>query len=441
MGHFIILAFKNVFRQKKRSFTLGVNYAVVAFILVLLLSFTRGATQNISGALIRSTAGHITITGQFAKDGKIYNGLLKTDEITAGVADTFGADARVLVRYAMRSTVYAGGLSKRLSFSGLDTDRDTGLRNQATFSSGSWDEFAADANGVVLPEDSATYFGLAVGDEIVLSSRTRFGAFNTGILVVRGIYKTDNYFARDLVLAHFDFLRTLDLAAADASTSVYVYLPSAQNLSEKRALLSTTLKARGFEVTIPESDSDAVAAVSAASPKYEEDKEGRDRVMLTMATLDEVLGIVRSILAAVNGVGAFIAVVMLFVIAVSIFINLRMTINERLREIGTMRAMGVSAASVTGLFVFESVALDLLFSLIGSILAALVALAVRYLAVFPSGGSLGIFLDGGRLILSPSIGGILGVVLVISLFAAFFSFFPARRGGAVPPVEALTKTF
>jgi len=441
MGHFISLAFKNVFRQKKRSFTLGVNYAVVAFILVLLLSFTRGATRNISDALIRSTAGHITITGQFAKDGKIYNGLLKTEEITAGVSETFGADARVLVRYAMRSTVYAGGLSKRLSFSGIDTQTDTGLKNQANFSGGSWEEFAQDPNGVALPADSAAYFGLTVGDEIVLSSRTRFGAFNTGILVVRGIYKTDNYFARDLVLAHFDFLRTLDLASADASTSIYVYLPSAQNLSAKRALLSTTLKARGFDVSIPQNDSEAVAAVSAASPKYEEDKEGRDRVMLTMATLDEVLGIVRSILAAVNGVGAFIAIVMLFVIAVSIFINLRMTINERLREIGTMRAMGVEAASVTSLFVFESVALDLLFSLLGGVLAAVTALAIRYLAVFPSGGSLGIFLDGGHLMLSPSLGGILGVVLVISLFAAFFSFFPARRGGAVPPVEALTKTF
>ena len=40
MNNFIKLAFKNVFRQKKRSFTLGVNYAVVAFILVLLLAFS-----------------------------------------------------------------------------------------------------------------------------------------------------------------------------------------------------------------------------------------------------------------------------------------------------------------------------------------------------------------------------------------------------------------
>lgn len=441
MASFIGLAFKNVFRQKKRSFTLGVNYAVVAFILMLLMAFSRGATQNITASLANSSAGHITITGQFAAKGKIYNGLLRTDEIIAGVRKTFGEDVRVLTRYSIRSTAYFRGLSKRLSFSGIDTKTDVSLGDQATFSAGSWRDFASDPNGVAVPKDIAEYFGLTIGDELVLSTRTRFGAFNTGILVVRGIYTSDNYFARDLMLTHFDFLRSLDLAEADASTSVYVYLPRSDKLADKRDLLASTLSKAGFDVSSPKTDNEAIAAITAASTRYEEDKEGRDRVMLKLATLDEVLGIVRTALAAVNGVGAFIALVMLFVIAVSIFINLRMTINERLREIGTMRAMGVEASLVTTLFVTESVLLAIMFSVAGAGLAAIVAIIMRYGPTFPPGGNLGIFLDRGRLALSPGFDAMLGVVAVIALFAAFFSFFPARRGGAVPPVEALTKTF
>src|SRR5574344_487695 len=99
MTNFIPPAFKNVFRQKKRSFTLGVNYAVVAFILVLLLAFSAGATRNISTSLMKSSAGHITITGQFAKDGRIFNGLLRTDDILSGIRETFGPDATSIVRY------------------------------------------------------------------------------------------------------------------------------------------------------------------------------------------------------------------------------------------------------------------------------------------------------------------------------------------------------
>lgn len=441
MGHFIALAFKNVFRQKKRSFTLGVNYAVVAFILVLLLAFSSGATRTISTSLIRSTAGHITITGQFAKGGKIYNGLLRVPDILSAVSSTFGEEANALIRYSVQSAVYFNGASKRLSFTGIETDRDTGFRDQAVFSAGTWEDFAADPNGVALPADAAEYFGLGIGDEIVLSTRTRFGAFNTGILVVRGIYTTDNFFARGLVLAHFAYLRNLDLAASDAATAVYVYLPDTQRLSERRARLVETLSAKGFETSVPKDDNEAISVVSAASTRYEEDAEGRDRVMLKLATLDEVLGLVRTILAAVNGVGAFISAVMLFVIAVSIFINLRMTINERLREIGTMRAIGVEASGVSGLFVMESVAVSLLFSATGAIVAAVVATIVRFGPQFPPGGNLGIFLEGGRLQLIPDLPSMFGVIAVISLFAAFFSYFPARRGGAVPPVEALTKTF
>ncbi len=441
MNSFLGLAFKNVFRQKKRSFTLGVNYAVVAFILMLLMAFSKGATANITESLSRASAGHLTVTGQFASGGKVYNGLLRTDEIVAASFSVFGADAEILTRYGIRSTMYFRGLSKRLLFTGIRPDLDTTFRDQANFGSGSWAGFAADPNGAAVPADIAAYFGLSVGDEIVLSTRTRFGAFNTGILVVRGIYVSDNYFARDFMLAHFDFLRGLDLAGDGASTSVFVYLPSAENLPRQRDRLAAALSGAGFDVSVPKSDTEAIAAITAASTRYEEDKEGRDRVMLKIATLDEVLGLVRTILAAVNGVGAFISLVMLFVIAVSVFINLRMTINERLREIGTMRAMGVEASQVTGLFVMESVALAVIFSAAGAALAASLSLLVRYAATFPPGGYLGIFLSRGRLVLSPDPLSFIGVVAAIASFAALFSFFPARRGGAVPPVEALTKTF
>jgi len=163
--------------------------------------------------------------------------------------------------------------------------------------------------------------------------------------------------------------------------------------------------------------------------------------MLKLATLDEVLGLVRNVLAAVNAVGGLVAAVMLFVIAVSIFINLRMSVNERLREIGTMRALGFQAGGVTALFVAESVALALVFSGGGALLGAGAAGAVRGLLRFPPGGNLGIFLEGGRLALLPKPLDMAAVVLAVSLFAALFSYFPARRGGRIRPVEALTRTF
>lgn len=417
------------------------NYAIVTFILTILFAFSRGAATNVSTSLVRASAGHVTISGQYALNGRIYNGMLRAPEIERIAASVLGPGTTVLPRYLMQSAVYYKGLSKRLSFTGIDSAKDTGFRGQMAFKSGDWEAWAADPSGVVLPLDVADYFGLANGDEVVVSTRTRFGAFNTGILKVRGVYSTDNFFMSSLVLVHLPFLRSLDLANEDAATTMYVYLADESRASSARSALSVALASAGFEVSRPKGDADAIAAVSAASVKYEADKEGRDRVMLKLSTIDEVLGIVKSIIGAINAVGGLVAAVMLFVIAVSVFINLRMSVNERLREIGTMRALGLGSGGVTGLFVLESVALALMFSAAGAVLGAVACIGIRVGIPIPAGGNFAILLSSGHLALEPRLADMAVVVAAIAVFAAAFSYFPARRGGRIRPVEALASTF
>jgi putative ABC transport system permease protein len=438
MRNMISMALKNISRSGKRSRILGANYAIVAFLLTLLFSFSRGASTNVSSSIVLASAGHITVSGQYAKAGRIYNGMLREPDIERITRDTLGPGVRVLPRYRLQSSVYYRGLSKRLAFTGIDAKTDTGLRGQMTFASGSWEAWAGDPSGVILPESAAAYFGIASGEDLVIAARTRFGAFNTGILKVRGVFKTDNYFMRELVITHLDFLRSLDLSSPDSATTLYVYLPRPSDAGRAREALSLSLAKAGFEVSRPKNDNEAISAVSAASVKYEADKENRDRVMLKLSTLDEVLGIVKGIVGAVNAVGAFVAAVMLFVIAVSIFINLRMSISERLREIGTMRAIGAESSFVTALFVTESSALAFISSAAGSILGAVAALGVRAFLYLSAGGNLAILMSSGRLALEPRALDMALVVLSITALAAAFSYFPARRGGRISPVQALS---
>ena len=288
---------------------------------------------------------------------------------------------------------------------------------------------------------SPTYFEIGYDDDVLVSTRTRFGAFNTATLRVKGVYTTSNFFIQSQLLAHFDFLQKLDIADPDASSTVYLYLPSTAGLSEKRDRLVEALTVAGFEAKKPKDESAALTAVTAASPRYELDKRGVDRVELTLATIDEVLGLVRNVLAAVNAIGTLIAAIMLFIIAVSIFINMRMSINERLREIGTMRTIGVEARGVTGLFVLENILMALIFTLAGVALALVIVLVIRTTVPLPSTGNLGLFLNRGRLSLVPRFLDVLIILAVTTGFTALFSYFPARRGGRIRPVEALTKVF
>ncbi|MBN1523798.1 MAG: FtsX-like permease family protein [Spirochaetales bacterium] len=439
MLNFIRLAFKNAFRNKKRAMTLGINYTVVTILLLLVLSFSNGVRVTVSSSLVRGTAGHLTFSGEYVTGRRAYLGIKKYPEITQTIKNLY-PDASILARYSFSSDLYYNGVSKRLSFTGIDVQNDSSYQNELFFREGNWNVFTETENAVIIPKSVADYFELKNGEDVLLSRRTRFGAFNTGILKIAGIHETENYFLKDLVLCHFDYLQSVDLANDDTATTLFVYFPDTANIAEKREQVMVSLGAQGFVVSRPQNSTDAINAVAAASPKYAIEDTDTDVIRLTVSTIDEVLSIMANILFVVNSSGIFIAGILLFIIAVSIFINLRMTINERMKEIGTMRTIGLERSGIIGLFVLENTALAAIFSAAGILVSIGVIFLLR-LIVFPPNSSLAIILNESRLVFIPTLLDTGIVFFIIAAFTAFFSFFPARYGGRIKPVDALNSTF
>ena len=98
---------------------------------------------------------------------------------------------------------------------------------------------------------------------------------------------------------------------------------------------------------------------------------------------------------------------LLLVTAVAIFINLRMSVNDRMREIGTMRTI--------------------------------VIVLFKYGVAIPPKGAFSLLLERGHIVFLPHATDLLFVFLAIGFFAALFSFIPARQAGRIRPVEALTR--
>jgi ABC-type lipoprotein release transport system permease subunit len=89
----------------------------------------------------------------------------------------------------------------------------------------------------------------------------------------------------------------------------------------------------------------------------------------------------------------------------------------------------------------ENTLLALLFSAIGVVAALAVSAVFIYLVRLPFGGAVALFLDNQHLVLVPRVSDIAAIVVLITAFAALFSFFPARHGGKIRPVDALTRVF
>ncbi|HEX7222061.1 MAG TPA: FtsX-like permease family protein, partial [Candidatus Limnocylindrales bacterium] len=126
---------------------------------------------------------------------------------------------------------------------------------------------------------------------------------------------------------------------------------------------------------------------------------------------------------------ALIGAVALFVGAFLIFNTLSMTVVERVRELGLLRAAGTSRDQVSRFVLFQAAVLGvagaLLGLLIGYVLAELMAAYVRSIGAVPFER---VDLDPGTALLAAGIG------LFVTLAA---SIEPARRAGSISPVEAL----
>ena len=126
---------------------------------------------------------------------------------------------------------------------------------------------------------------------------------------------------------------------------------------------------------------------------------------------------------------ALIAAIALFVGAFLIFNTLSMTVGERIREVGLLRAAGATRSQVTWFMLTQALVLGVIGSLLGLTIGALLAAGiVAYVGTIGS-----VTLQRPALPPDALVVGFL-VGLTVTLAAAIE---PARRAGRIQPVEAL----
>jgi len=135
----------------------------------------------------------------------------------------------------------------------------------------------------------------------------------------------------------------------------------------------------------------------------------------------------------------YTAVLIIFAVALVIINNaMVMATLQRVREIGTMRAIGAQRRFVTAMLLTETAAVSLLFGAAGAALGALAVWLIRALGGIPAGNDQLYFFFSGPALL-PTLGSTsvlvsMALVLVVSLLSGFY---PAIIAMKVTPVEAM----
>ncbi len=149
-------------------------------------------------------------------------------------------------------------------------------------------------------------------------------------------------------------------------------------------------------------------------------------------TVADQLGQIQTVITAITGVLSAFAVIALIAAGFGIINTLYMSVQERTREIGLMKALGMGAGSIFALFSAEAAFIGFLGSAIGS--AAAIGLGVgvsNWLAAGPLSD-----LPGFRVIAFDPLS-VLLVIVIVMVLAFLAGTLPAARAARLDPIDAL----
>ncbi|GAK50495.1 hypothetical protein U14_01726 [Candidatus Moduliflexus flocculans] len=278
-----------------------------------------------------------------------------------------------------------------------------------------------DRQAAFLSQKMAQALGVTIGDPISAVYETKFEGMSTPrSLRVGGIFQATDILTDDMVFVHEQELY---------ETSIPAVPKSPVTLAKESALFPLTLK----EWTLLEMTYDEQAYQKKHKLLRDSDWKGRIVEVNTMFELASDVLKMETVLDIVTLVAVF---VLFLIILIGVVNTLRMTIRERTREIGTIRAIGMQRGDVRWSFVLEVVLL--------AFFASLVGLGVGYLAMYVfslpkinSDSMFTMFLLDKHLHFLPTVLDAFKNLAIILTIAFLTSFFPANRAAKMSVADAL----
>jgi ABC-type lipoprotein release transport system permease subunit len=158
---------------------------------------------------------------------------------------------------------------------------------------------------------------------------------------------------------------------------------------------------------------------------------------VSIQSMYESASAVLNLEVALHMITFFAVMILFFIILIGVINTLRMTIRERTREIGTIRAIGMQKSDVKMTFVLETFFLSLFSAVTGTILAFCAMKIISMIKIDSGDNPIGMLLSNGHLHFAPTAVSVTGYIILIVAIAVSTAYFPARRASNLSSAEAL----
>jgi len=405
------LAFRNIFRNKRRT---AITFLAILSGLIGIIVFGGYVEYTYWGlreTVIKTQLGHI----QIYKKGYIEKGI--ADPAKYLIDDPESVEKAITVLPIIK---YVKMISNRLTFAGLvstgektlacsgigvDPAREEEMSYYESIIDGM--QLAPDMeDGGVIGAELMKALGAKVGDYVTVLTTTVDGVINAADIKIVGVARTGTK-EYDSVFIKLPISFVRKILNSDSAEKIIVLLEKTEDVETVVPLLEDLIEEKGLD--------------------------------LELRTWKELATFYYKVVELYDGIFKVVKMIIGIIVFFSIANTMSMTIFERVKEIGTLRAIGSTRGSITNLFIVEGMLIGVIGGIIGSIAGIITAKIINYSGGIemspPPGMTVGF---NAEILIVPEVL-LYGFALTVAV-AVLSSIYPAFKASRLQIVDALRYT-
>ena len=444
----ITLALKNLTRNKRRNAILAVAIAFGFFVVTAIDGLTTGMVGNLENQITQLVGGNVVVQGlewlnPETEGGKVkLVNIVRDRDYVKNIVDELGINYEYYSCFTMSSgTAIFNGKKSGIQLYGRNLEEKL-LRDSFQFVSGGVNLNVE--NGLIISDKVAESLNLQVGDEIIYSTYTVYGQNNFADMTITGILKSNSFLSSMQAYADIEDVNRIVEMPEGGYSMFSIYLrdndkqTKAANMIEARIrqdsevnpAINVTSRALAMK-THPTNIGKGIEK-QVDTKKPENEWKG---VKYGVETLYDEIPQIKTVLNVVHIITTVILVVILLIVMVGVSNTYRMVLYERIREIGTMRSLGMTGKDTRKVFTNEAVILCVIGALAGLIFAIIVMTIVHFIPI--NNESLSFFLRKGHFTFKMSVGSIIVQYILLILLTTLAVRGSAKQAAGMNPAEAL----
>ncbi|MBP3742998.1 MAG: ABC transporter permease [Treponema sp.] len=444
----ISLALRNLTRNKRRNAILAIAIAFGFFVVTAIDGLTSGMVGNMENQITQLVGGNVITQGlewlppeTEGGKAKIVN-IVRDRDYIKNIVDKCGIKYDYYSCFTSESgQLIFNGKKSVAQLYGRDLTEKFLLDSFKFVSGGINPELE---NGLIISDKTAESMNLQVGDQVIFSTSTVYGQNTFADMTVMGIIKSNSFINTMQAYCDIEDLNKI-IEMPEGGYSMFSLYLKDKNQQTKAAMMIENAIHADHE-TNPEINATSRLQAMKTNPnnigrgiekqldvrKPENEWKG---VKYGVETLYDEIPQIKTVLNIVHVITTVILIVILLIVMVGVSNTYRMVLYERIREIGTMRALGMTGKDTRRIFTNEAVILCVIGALAGLIFAGIVMFIVHLIPI--TNESLSFFLSKGHFSFKLSILSIIIQYIILIVLTTLAVRGSAKQAARMSPAEAL----